>query len=158
VALGALVLAGPMVESTVAMRRKPRFSALVDGKRFKALRRAVSFIYTTTTFSAAGQTRVKRGVSRFISVNCGAIDLRATAVPTPALSCYGTYQENVVRGAGGQKTWISEGMELTVDSFDGTRVTGTFRGVIQPSASNPSEPPVTIEQGTFSAVIRDLGV
>jgi hypothetical protein len=58
----------------------------------------------------------------------------------------GVYSETIVRGAGGLKNWTSYGTELTIESVDGTRVTGTFR-VIGPNASNPNEPPVTIEQG-----------
>jgi len=45
-----------------------------------------------------------------------------------------------------------------VESFDGVRVVGTFRGVIQPSVSNPSEPAVTVEEGRFSVIARDAGV
>jgi hypothetical protein len=130
----------------------------VDGKRFKALKRAIFFTYTTTGFSIVGQTRVKRGVSRSISVNCGSVDLQTTPIPSPALPCLGIYQETIVRRGGGLRNWTSYGTELTIESFDGSRVTGTFRGVITPSTSNPEEPPVTIEQGSFSAAFRDFGI
>jgi hypothetical protein len=158
IALGALVLAGPTLESAVAKKQKARLSARVDGKRFKGMKRATIFLYATTSFSVNSQTRVKRGVSRAITVNCGPIDLKAVTVPTPVLQCFGVYQENVVRGAGGQKTWTTQAMELTVEFFDGTRAAGTFRGTVPASLSNPDEPPVTIEEGSFSAFVRDVGV
>jgi hypothetical protein len=75
VTLGVLILAGPVVESALAMRRKPRMTALVDGKRFKSLKR-----------------RVKRGVSRAISVNCGSIDLQTMPVPSAPIPCLGIEQ------------------------------------------------------------------
>jgi hypothetical protein len=73
------------------------------------------------------------------------------AVIAPAAACVAPH----ARSMGGR---MSEGMELTVDSFDGTRVTGTFRGVIGRSVSNPDEPPATIERGTFSAILREVGI
>lgn len=154
--VGTLVV-GPLVTEVSARKRKPRFVALVDGKRFKSTKRAAILLYAPTGFSVNGQTRVKRGVSRFISVSCLGVDLMIDPMTNVVLPCLGIYQENIVRGGGGQRTWLSEGMELTIESIDGSRVTGSFRGIIQPDTSNPSEPAVAIEGGAFSEVLPSLG-
>jgi hypothetical protein len=154
-ALVAAILAGPMAESASAKKQKSRLSARVDGKKFKGSKKGTFFTYAPTGFSVISQTKVKRGVSRAISVNCGQIDLRTAAVPTPPLQCFGFYQINVVRGGGGQTTWISQGIELTVAAFDGVSASGSFRGVIGPSSSSPTEAPVAIEDGSFFAFILD---
>jgi hypothetical protein len=156
-ALAAALLAGPTAES-VAKKHKARLTARVDGKKFKGSKRGTFFIYAPTGFSVISQTKVKRGVSRAINVSCGQIDLRTVAVPIGPLQCYGFYQVNVVRGPGSQTTWISQGTELTITSFDGVSAVGSFRGVVGPSASSPGEAPVTIENGSFFAFVLDNGV
>jgi hypothetical protein len=42
-----------------------------------------------------------------------------------------------------------DGAEVTFDSFDGIRLTGRFHGTLA-SQYTPANPPVTIENGTFS--------
>jgi len=162
VALAAVLtalVAGTMVEIAVAkMPNRPGMKALVDGKRFKGLKTATTILYATTTFSVNSQTKVKRGVSRFISVGCGpGVDLLALPIPSPTILCYGTYQTNSVRG-GDQKTWLgaTPTMELVIETFDGTRASGTFLGAIS-AAVGTVEPPVTIESGRFTAPIQNPG-
>jgi hypothetical protein len=156
VGLSTVALAAPLLDDALALQRKPRFKAQVDGKRFQALKRTVILTYTPANFAVAGRARVKRGVSRGISVNC-LEDLNTIPVPSAPLFCIGTYAESMRRGAGEQKFWQSLAMELTIQSHDGTRVTGTFRGLLDPIDSNP-EQPVTIEEGTFSATVVDLSI
>ncbi len=157
--LTALV-AGPMVEQGAAKKQRARMTARIDGQRFKGLKVATIILYASTTFSVNSQTKVKRGVSRALTINCGPqIDLRALPIPSPTLLCFGIYQINSTRG-GDQKTWIgaTQTMELVVTGFDGTRADRTFRGTIPSIASNPVEPPVTIEEGRFTAFLQNVGV
>lgn len=154
VAMAAGWLAGPLVEPGLAKKPQARVTARIDGKKFKGQKIGTVVLYAPTSFSVNTQTRPKRGISRALTVNCGpGIDLLALALPSPTLPCFGIYQINRLRG-GGQQTWIgpTATMELVVESLVDTRVTGTFRGAIP--SSDPDTPPVTIEEGRFTAFIR----
>lgn len=153
VASSAIILAGPLVEAAVAKRPRARLSATVDGKRLKSMKRVALGAVATTSFSVNGQTKPRRGRSRSITVLCGPVNIRLAVLPTTLTGCYGTYLETQPF-----KQWDSNSMELTVESLDGTHTVGTFRGTIQPSLSNPSEPPVSIEGGSFSIFLLDTGV
>lgn len=157
-ALAAALLAGPLLGPALAKKQKARVTALVDGKKLKGQKTATIILYATTSFSVNTQTKPKKGVSRALTVNCGpGVDLRAIPVPSQPLSCFGIYQINRLRG-GGQQTWIgpTQTMELVVESIVYTRVTGTFRGTIP--STDPAVPPVSIEDGRFTAFIRTVGV
>jgi hypothetical protein len=154
-ALVVAQLAGPLLGPALAKTQKARVTALVDGKKFKGQKTGTIILYATTSFSVNTQTKPKRGISRALTINCGpGIDLRALALPSPRLACFGIYQINRLRGSGGQQTWIgpTQTMELVVDSIVDTRVTGTFRGTIP--SDDPAVPPVSIEEGRFTAFIR----
>ena len=157
-ALAAALVAGPMIRPALA-RQKAKMTAKVDGKKFKGLKIATSILYATTGFSVNTQTKPKKGFSRALTVNCApGIDLRALPVPSQPLSCFGIYQVTALKG-GNQQTFLgpTQTMELVVESIVDTRVTGTFRGTL-PHSTDPAVPPVTIEEGRFTAYILDLGV
>lgn len=151
-ALGSVVLAGSVIDDAFAKKATVRFSATVDGKRMKALKRASLGLYAPTSFSVAGQTGVRRGVSRAVTANCLG-NVKSLALPA-TVDCYGTYTEARRHGA---KDWSrNNGLQVTIDSFDGSRVVGTLRGTLD--ANSSSDPPVTIEGGSFSVILRDVGV
>jgi hypothetical protein len=157
--LAAALVAGPLLEPALAKRPKAKMTATVDGKKFKGMKNATSMLYATTSFSVNTQTKVKKGISRALTIVCGpGIDLRALPVPSQPLSCIGIYQINPVRG-GDQQTYIgpTPTMELVVESIVDTLVTGTFRGTI-PHSTDPAAPPVTIEDGRFTAFMLSTGV
>jgi hypothetical protein len=148
-ALGALLLSTALIDPAFARKPKTRFVAKVNGKRLKAPRRATFFIYTTGSFSIAGAT-TQRGASRTVTANCLG-DLAAVA-PHTTLSCYGTYTE--VRRRKPAKDWQrNEGMQVTINSFDGTRAVGSFSGTLDPSAAHATDPPATVTNGVFSVVV-----
>ena len=152
--LAAALVAGPLLEPALAKRPKAKMSARIDGKKLKGLKAATSILYATSSFSVNTQTKVKKGVSRALTIACGpGIDLRTLAVPSQPLSCFGIYQVNPVRG-GNQQTYLgaTQTMELVVESVVDTRVTGTFRGTI-PHSTDPAVPPVTVEEGQFTAFV-----
>jgi hypothetical protein len=153
----AVVLAVPLLDDAQARRPRARLSASVDGKRFKAWKRGLTGIYSTASFSAGGSTKPRRGMIRTLQVACAGVDIKTVTLPFAPTLCTGIYQENNIR-TGGLKNWSALGIELTADSFDGSRMVGTFRGVIGPSTSNPTEPPVTVEGGTFTVYVVDTGV
>jgi hypothetical protein len=156
VVLSAVALAGPMLGDARAKKPKPRFTARVNGKPLKALKRAVTLVYSTTSFSLAGPTKPqpRRGLSRTITASCLG-NLKTLALPA-TLSCYGTYTE---AGRHGAKDWVSNGMEVTIQSLDATnRVVGAFRGTLPATTAHAGDPPVAIEGGSFSIVLTDIGV
>jgi len=153
-ALAAALVTGPLLGPALAKKQKASMSARIDGKKFKGQKIATSILYATTSFSVNTQTKVKKGVSRALTILCGpGIALRALPVPSQPLSCVGIYQINPTRG-GNQQTYLgaTPTMELVVESIVDARVTGTFRGTI-PHSTDPAVPPVTIEEGRFTAFI-----
>lgn len=158
-ALAAVLVAGPMLQPALAKRVKAKMTAKVDGKKLKGLRIATTILYASTGFSVNTQTKPKKGFSRALTVNCApGIDLRALAIPSPPLSCFGIYQITALKG-GNQQTYLgpTQTMELVVESIVETMVTGTFRGTL-PHSTDTAVPPVSIEEGRFTAFILDVGV
>lgn len=151
--LAAVLLAGPLVNDAHA-RKKARLSATVNGKRLKSLKRAVIGLYAATSFSVNGATRPRRGLVRSLTVNCGPVDLRAVTIPITLTGCYGAYTE---AGTVPFKQWVGTAVELTVDSFEGSRLVGRFRGTLD-IPGTPGDPPATVEDGSFSLVFTDTGV
>jgi hypothetical protein len=156
-ALGAVVLNATLVDDGLARRRKSRLVATIDGKRFKGWKRATGGVYSMASFSAQGSTRPRRGISRTLAVACAGVDIAAVPLPvtpTPTF-CTAVYDELNIR-TGAFKAWASLGMEVTVTSFDGSRLVGAFRGTVQPA--DPVDAPVTVENGTFNVSVLNVGV
>jgi hypothetical protein len=153
VALGAVVLVGPAIDDAAAKKAKIRFTAQVDGKPLKGAKRQVVFINAGTSFSVTGQTKVRRGAHRALTAACSG-NLASLALPA-TLDCYGDYGEYSRTGL---KSWTGlqivngYGLQVTIESFDGSRVVGMLRGTLASTTS--SDPPVTIENGSFSAVVQ----
>jgi hypothetical protein len=153
--LAAIIVTGPTVGDALAKQQKARFSALVAGKRLK-VKRAIFGTYVSTGFGVIAQAPPRRRVARALSIDCLG-DIKTIPLPAVVPQCLGTYTEKKLRG-GGLKQWTSLGMEVTVGFFDGSKLVGTFRGVIQPSTSNPTDPPVAVEGGSFTVFVRSLGI
>jgi hypothetical protein len=160
--LGAVLVSGSIVDEAVARRQRSRMSAQVNGKRLKGLKKATFGTVVPTGFGVITMAKRRRGVQRSLSVDCVGGDIRTLPLPVfwPGFSsvpqCVGTYLENSRRS--GLKQWTSLGLDVTVNVVEGTRIEGTFRGVIGPSTSNPTEPPIAVEEGSFSVFTRDFGV
>ncbi len=153
-ALSGVLLAGPLIEDAFARRPRSRLSATVNGRRLKALRRATLLLYATTSFSVNGQTRVRRGLSRAVTANCPG-DLKTLVLPA-VVGCYGSYTE--ARRAGAKEWSRNEGILVTIESLIDARAVGKFSGTLDPGPSHSGDPPVTVEGGTFSIVLIDIGV
>jgi len=158
-ALSAVLLIGPLAHEGYAKQGpKSFFKAAVNGKRLKASKRNLLGVLAGVSFSVSGATKPRRGLVRTVTVNCGPVDLRTVPPSTTLAGCFGSYTE-----AGSRTTsfrqWTGSAMELTVDSFDGSRLNGSFRGVLaDPSTANPSDASASVEEGTFSIALLDLGV
>ena len=153
VAMGMTVaLAGPMVDEAFAKKAKSSFTAKVAGKPMKALKGQIFLLYTSTSFSVAGQTGVRRGLSRAIQAVCLG-NLKTLALPA-TINCYGSYTE--ARRKSAEEWSRNDGIQVRIETFDGSRATGTFSGALDATPSHPSDPPVAVESGSFSIVIQGL--
>ena len=146
----ALVLVGAVsVES--AMAKKNKLIATVNGKRFKWKGR-----YVSTLTSDAGTITIATKPGRTIRTlgfGC-AVNLSRESFPltTPTEFCNANYTETTHRGSR-IKGWLGlQGVRVTYESFDGTRVKGSFSFVL-PALSPNDLPPATIE-GTFDTTVR----
>ena len=150
----AALLGSPSADALAKRKPKPktRMVAMVNGKLLKG-KRPIIAVYASTSFSINAASRPKRRIVRTVTANCLG-DVKAVALPTTFTSCYGTYTEAGSRAPA--RDW-SGTMEVTVESFDGTRIVGTFRGTLA-LATPAGEPPATVENGSFSIALTDIGV
>jgi hypothetical protein len=144
--------------------RKESIKARVNGKRFKGnLKPAIlgardASLDTLTLNGLYQHISPGRGTVKTLTI-IALVDLDTAVLPVtvPALST--TYSQATVTGfvPSGFDIWSGEGVSVTIQSFDGTRVTGTFEGTIPPSAGDASAPAV-VEKGKFKIDLDDLGL
>jgi hypothetical protein len=158
-ALAAVLLAGPPLPDGHAKRSKSFLRTVADGRRLKASKRGIQGYLAGLGFTVSGESKHRHGVYRTVTVTCGPVDLATVPPATTLTGCFGSYTVQGSR-ASSFRQWTGAGLELTVDSFDGDRLIGTFRGVLaDASTANPIEEsaPATIEEGTFSISLFNLG-
>ncbi len=154
-ALGAVMLAGLVSGDASARRAKTRLVATVNGKRLKGSRPVIA-LYSTASFSVNAAAKPKRGIVRTVTANCGPVNIKTVALPITVTGCYGSYTEAPSRH-GTFRQWTGTGIEVTVESFDGTRIVGTFQGTLV-IPTHAGDPPATVERGSFSIALTDTGV
>jgi hypothetical protein len=155
-ALVVILLAGAAVDDALAKKPKSRLSAFVNSKKLKASKRGLTGVYATTSFSIGGASKPKRRLVRSVTATCGAVDIKTATLPV-TLSCFGSYTEAGKSSAFRQ--WTGLDMTVIVDSRDGNRIGGSFAGVLtDPSSANPTDASATVEGGSFSMVLIDIGV
>lgn len=152
--LAVSVLAGAAGD---ALAKKPRshVTAIANGKRLKASKRGIQAPYSHASFSLAGATKLRRGVTRTVTATCLG-DVRAVTPPA-TLTCFGTYTEARKRTSGFRQ-WTGD-LTVVVETVDGNRIGGTFSGLLtDPSSANPTDAASNIESGSFTVELFDLGV
>ena len=157
--LSAALLAGPLVQDGYAKKGpKSFFKTYVNGRKLKGSKRGLSGFLAGSGFTVAGATKQKLGLVRTVTITCGPVDLSTVPPATTLTGCFGSYTEAGSR-TGSFRQWTGTGMELTVDSFDGSRVIGSFRGIlVDASSANPSDASASVEDGTFSVALTSIGV
>jgi hypothetical protein len=149
IAAAAVALLAVAAEGT-ALAKKNVIVATVNGKRYKWKGRyVVTGISGVGTITAAAKPARPGGVVRGIGFGCP-VDLRNETLPLtpPAEYCTATYTEQTVSRTPIAKAWIAlSNAQVTYQTFDGVRMTGTIAAVLDPLPGNASGP-VTIE-GTF---------
>jgi hypothetical protein len=147
-ALAAALVAA--VSEGTALAKKNLIVATVNGKRYKWKGRyVVTGLSGVGTITAAAKPARPGGVVRGIGFGCP-VDLRNETLPLtpPAEYCSATYTEQTVSRTPVARAWFAtSNVQVTYQTFDGVRMTGTFAGVLEPLTANTSGP-VTIE-GTF---------
>ena len=163
-ALAIVLVAGIVVGEADAARRST-FTARVHGRVVRAKGRSVAAGYTADptaallVLGAAKLTRLHVGARIWqLGVACLTTDLAAAALPV-TLTCSGNYTESRLGRPAETRGWTTDtGIRVTVTSFGGNRARGTMTGTFeQANATNPADPPVTLENGKFSVVFLLTG-
>ena len=163
-ALAIVLVAGIVVGEADAARRAS-FTARVHGRVVRAKGRSVAAGYTADptaallVIGAAKLTRFRVGARIWqLGVGCLTTDLAAAVLPV-TLTCNGNYTESRLGRPAETRGWTTDtGMRVTVTLFAGNRARGTVTGTFEnANATNPGDPPVTLENGKFSVVFLPTG-
>jgi hypothetical protein len=161
--LGTVLAAGLPDEAAAAKRPKSVVTAIVGGHRVKFAKRTIEATARGDSIAfGGGQTPHRLGQTlKAMAVGC-AVALSGGVFPVDGQFCTMSYSEIKFRRPITTKSWVAvsdplEGLDairVTVESFDGTVVRGSFSGTLQPDASNAGSGPVTVQNGKFTIVVE----
>jgi hypothetical protein len=153
-AVTAVLLAG-LPGGRASARKGPKvFSARINARQLVAHGRRTFGTYDGSIFLFAGsKPGGLHGTTRAASFACIAIGLDTSAFPL-TLTCGGDYAEERIKGPV-VKTWASlHGIQVTIQSFDGTHASGTFAGSLEITSGNAGPlAPAPVENGRFSVAV-----
>ena len=134
----------------------PRLSARINGHALRASGTRLQVVSFPTLFEVTASTKNVRN-NHAAAFACVAFDLASMPLPTTLTQCNGNYQETKIgrRGASVKAWSTAAGIQVTIESFDGSHVTGTFGGAFEFSAEGRR--PATIQKGKFDAVVTTIG-
>ena len=153
--LALLYVAGPITTGTLEARgKKEKIKARINGKPFKAnLVPSMIAAYEPTSqiLTVNGlfqKIRPGQGQVRTLTFSC-TLDLPGATLPATVPSVF-LYSDNTFKGfvPGTPIAWAGEGVSVTITSFDGTRVSGTFEGSLPPGDGATGS--ATITGGKFT--------
>ena len=152
--LAAMVL-GFLLVTPAGAAKKPHLSARIHGHPLKSGGKRLQVESFSTVFEIVASTKNVR-FNRAMGIACVAFDLASMPLPATLSQCNGTYQETRIgrRGASA-KVWSGTGMQITVESFDGSTARGTFGGAFE--VSGQGDGPAVIQNGKFNAVVTTVG-
>jgi hypothetical protein len=137
-----------------AMRgKKEKLKAKINGKGFKAnIRESIVATHDGTTnlvfVSGTSRKGLRKVTVKNFSVSCVA-PLEGATFPMTVSECTGAFSIATASIGGSSSTgWAGSGISVTLTSFDGTRLNGTFEGTLPPSEL--TETPATIVKGKFA--------
>lgn len=146
-----------VVATPASAAKGDKLTAVVNGKKLKLRNKSVCAGYTTAAVSIVGTTKFNHlgQVLRIMSVACVDFDLTTAALPISPSFCTITYIEQGTRlHHPTNMTWSSIStpdnplLQVTISSFSGGRVEGTFSGTLEGELGTSA----TAVQGTFSAI------
>ncbi|HLY36507.1 MAG TPA: hypothetical protein VKU61_00635 [Candidatus Binatia bacterium] len=150
--LGLVCAIGVVATPALAVKGD-KLRATVDGKKVTFRNKLVCGGYTIAAFSVTGATKNPFHVIRSMQVGCD-VDLTTAALPISPSICTIFYQETRLLHHPFSKAWSSIStpdnpvIQVTISSFSGGRLEGTFSGTL---ASETAGTPATTVHGTFSA-------
>jgi hypothetical protein len=168
IALVSLLAAGLVMGGTTGEmahakgKKKAVIQAFVDGKKFKSNKkmRPTAAYQTLTSHLIITGGSIKGGrrsvTTKSLSFNAQ-VDLTTAVLPITVPSLPGAmYTDNTYRGiqSGAPNSWVdTEGgaFSITIESYDGVRIAGTFEGSMPPGSGVTA--PATFTAGTFDLPI-----
>jgi hypothetical protein len=145
-----------VVATPASAAKGDKLTAVVNGKKFKLRNKTLCAGYNTAAFSITGATKFHHlgQVLRAIVVSCVEVDLTTAALPISPPFCSISYTEtgtslrhHTFKGWTTISTPDNPLLQVTISSFSGGRVQGTFSGTLEGELGTPA----TSVQGTFSA-------
>jgi hypothetical protein len=158
VTLLVTALVAPIAPATARRLPKESISARVNGHRIKFGRKLINTSGSAesgTLATGGGQPIRHLGqLARGLVFGC-AIALTGPTFPVDGQFCTMGYSETRVSRNPTIKQWAAavDGVRVTVTSFDGSRVTGTFEGTLPPANPGADYGPVTVSDGNFSVIL-----
>ncbi len=143
---------------------KPKLKAKINDKKFKSNLREG----TLAVFDPTNDVVTMNGFFQKISLARGTIkifqlvlniDLETAVLPVTLPVGLAVFTDNTFTGPVPPATlnaWGGTGVNVTIDSYDGTMMKGTFEGTIPPSDATPL-PPATVEKGKFKLPVLNAG-
>jgi hypothetical protein len=154
--VGLLAVAGllAMPTGSDAMRgKKEKLRAKINGKGFKAnLKDSIVGTHDGTTnvvtLTGVSHKGVRKVTVKTLNLSCVA-PLEGATFPMTLSSCTGFFGIAMASiGGASEVGWAGPGISMTITSFDGTRLNGTFEGTLPPSELSDS--PANIVKGKFA--------
>jgi hypothetical protein len=137
-------------------KKKSVVQVLVDGKKFKNSKRTPPrATYQTLTGLFTLIAGSQKGGLRSVSIKSlnfsTQVDLSVLPVTVPAFAAL--YSDNTYKGLvpAAPKSWAGDGLNVTIESYDGARIAGTFEGALPPGDNVTT--PATFTAGKFSLPI-----
>ena len=154
--MGLLAVAGllAMPTSGDAMRgKKEKLKAKINGKGFKAnLKQSIVGTHDGLTNLVILNGTFHKGLTKVtiknLTVSCVA-PLEGATFPMTVTDCTGSFSISTasIRGSS-LVAWAGSGLSMTITSFDGTRLNGTFEGTLP--ANDVAQQPANIVNGKFA--------
>ena len=144
-----IVVAG--LAGTADAGRKKGLRARINGRGFKVGGRFT--VGSTNGFGGiiitAGKPSIPGKSLKSFTLGCEVPGLSPTMALPVTVSCGGGYAEVKVGLHAVNRAWATDDqIQLTVVSFDGTRLKATFAGQFEtPGEQNPGDGPATVENG-----------
>ncbi len=142
-----------------ARKRKPKesISAVVNGRRVKFARKLITTDGNATvgdiTLTGAQVPRRLGRTYHSLSLGC-AVALSGGVFPADGMFCVMSYVQIKFARPLVTHSWAgaADGVQVTVTSFDGTRIAGTFSGTLEPDSA--TDGPATVTDGTFDVLLN----
>jgi hypothetical protein len=137
-------------------KKKAVVQVFVDGKKFKNSKRnppAATYQTLTGLFTVIAGSQ--KGGLRSVSIKSlnfsSQVDLSVLPVTVPAFTAL--YSDNTYKGLlpGPPKSWAGDGLNITIESFDGSRISGKFEGSLPPGDNVTA--PASFTGGKFNLPI-----